>query len=55
MVKLLIESGADPDAVNNKGKNAIYLATGSSHLTVLSYLVKIPHDSLNLIEDKSVS
>lgn len=55
VVTLLTESGADPCAQSKEEKIPLCCAAQSGHYDVLSYLLKKEHDTLQLIEDKSVS
>ena len=54
VVKLLVESGAAPDALTNEGKPPIFFAVAQEHCTVYSYLIQKKHDSYMLLKDKTV-
>lgn len=51
VVKLLIDSGANPQAETEDGKIPICYAAASNHYPVFSYLLSKDHDSMKLMED----
>lgn len=51
VVKLLIDSGANPLAETEDGKTPICYAAASNHYPVFSYLLTKEHDSMKLMED----
>lgn len=52
VVKLLVESGADPTTTCDTGKVPICMAASAGHKQVLSYLLKKDHDLFELMQDK---
>lgn len=51
VVKLLIDSGANPLAETEDGKTAICYSAASNHYNVFSYLLTKEHNSMQLMED----
>lgn len=54
VVQLLVDSGADPTLRAKDGRVPLCCAAGAGHYLVLSYLFKKEHDTLNLMEDRTV-
>ncbi len=54
VVQLLVDSGADPTLKAKDGRVPLCCAAGAGHYAVLSYLFKKEHETLNLMEDRTV-
>lgn len=54
VVKLLVESAANPTFDSKDGKVPLCLAAAANHAHVLSYLLKKEHDTYKLMDDKKV-
>lgn len=52
VLKLFMQSSADPQAETKEGKIALCFAAGNNHITCLSYLMKQDHDTYSLMEDR---
>lgn len=52
VVRLLVESGADPTMTCEDGKVPICMAAAAGHKQVLSYLLRKDHDAFELMQDK---
>lgn len=55
VIKLLLESGADPLAETKEGKVALCFAAAANHYPALSFLMENEHDTYQLMDDKKVS
>lgn len=55
VVKLLIESGANPSLGTKDGKVAVTFAAAANHSDVLSFLMKKDHSTQSLMDDKKVT
>ena len=55
MIKLLVETGADPSHETKDGKVALCFAASHNYPEVLSYLFKNKHSTLSLIDNKKVN
>ena len=54
VVQLLVDSGADATLQAKDGRVPLCCSAGAGHHQVLSYLFKKEHDTLSLMEDRSV-
>lgn len=54
VVQLLVESGADPCTLSKDEKVPLCAAAAAGHSNVLSFLLKKEHDTLKLMDDKTV-
>jgi len=54
LVKLLVNSGANPLAKTINGRSPIWFAAAEGHNQVLSYLMQKDHDTYDLMENKEV-
>ena len=53
-VKLLCETGANPNNETKDGKVPVCFAAGANHEDVVSYLLQREHNTYNLMEDRKV-
>lgn len=54
LVDLLLESGATPLSMTNNGRTAMWYAAAEGQTAVLSLLLKQPHDTYVLMDDRKV-
>lgn len=55
VIELLVDSGADPSCLSKDDKVPLCAAAAAGHYNAVSFLLKKEHDTLNLMDDRTVS